>query len=461
MGRKYDFNYMVIGSGPAGSATALTLAKAKKRVALVEGKHFGGANLNTRDIPYGVALDFAHTYYKVSRLPEFSHQDLTFNFPTIVAQQFKTIIEAGGGNNKKLYEDAGIICINGYANFLDNNTIAIGDHKFTAEHFIIATGAHLNTSTIAGITAVNYLTPDTALKIRRLPKAVLVIGGGSTGCEIAEYYAKLGAKTLIMERSARLLPREDADADQALTNHFINDLGITVLTSSKALALEQDDLSKRVIFQNSRTEKMVRVDCIVLATGSQPNIDLGLENTDIKFTKTGAIKVNKYFATSAKNIYAVGDVISDESSTERAEYEGKLLATNIVNKTKSPINYKGFARTTNTCPAVVTIGLTEDELKRQKRKYKKSIIYLKDLSSSKISNIHYGFIKLIADRNNHIIGGCIVAPHAQAMAGELALTIRHNLTALELASTPHIANDFNYALQLAAKKLITKKNNQP
>ena len=101
MGRKYDFNYIVIGSGPAGSAAALTLAKAKKRVALVEGKYFGGTNLNTRDIPYGVALDFAHTYHKVSRLPEFSHQDLTFNFPTIVAQQFKAIIESGGGKDRK------------------------------------------------------------------------------------------------------------------------------------------------------------------------------------------------------------------------------------------------------------------------------------------------------------------------------------------------------------------------
>ena len=457
MGRKYDFNYIVVGSGPAGSAAALTLAKSKKRVALVEGKHFGGTNLNTRDIPYSVALDFAHTYYKASRLPEFSHQDLSFNFPTIVAHQLKAIIEAGGGNNKKIYEDAGIICINGYANFLDNNTIAVGDHQFTAKNFIIATGSHLDTSTIAGISAVNYLTPDTALKIRRLPKAVLVVGGGSTGCEIAEYYAKLGAKTLIMERSPRLLPREDADVSQTLTNHFVNDLGIMVLPSCKVIALEQDDISKRVIFQNSRTEKMVRVDCIVLATGSQPNIDLGLENTDIKFKKTGGIKTDKYFQTSAKNIYAVGDCVNDESSTERAEYEGKLLATNLINKARNPISYKGFARATDTSPAIVAIGLTEDDLKRQKRKYKKSIVYLKDLPIRKSNGSHYGFIKLIADRSGHIIGGCIVAPHAKAMAGELSLAIRHNLTALELASTPHVANDCSYAIQLAAKKLITKK----
>lgn len=456
MGRKYDFDYITIGSGPAGSAAALTLAKSKKRVALVEGRYFGGANLNTRDIPYGVSLDFAHTYHRISRFPELSHQDLSFSFPTIVAHQLKAIIESGGGNNQKIFDDAGIICIRGYANFLDNNTIAVGDQKFTSYNFIIATGSHLNTSGIAGTAAVNYLTPDTAIKIRRLPKAVLIVGGGSTGCEIAEYYAELGAKVIIMESSGRLLPREDNETSTTITEHFTNNLGIMVLPNCKVLALEQDDTSKRVIFQNSRTEKMVRVDCIVLATGSQPNTDLGLENAKVKYTPTG-IKVDKYFQTSAKNIYAIGDCTSDNSSTERAEYEGKLLASNLVNKTKNTVNYTGFARVTNTAPAIVTLGLSESVLKRRKRKYHKSIVYLKDLPASKIFNLRHGFVKLLTDRNGRILGGTIVAPNAQAMSGEIALAVRHSLTALEIASTPHIANDFSYATKLAAKKLVNKR----
>lgn len=457
MGRKYDFNYIVIGSGPAGSAAALTLAKAKKRVALIEGRYFGGSNINTRDIPYGVSLDFAHVYHKISRLPEFSHQDLSFNFPTIVAHQLKAIIESGGGNNQKKFEDAGVICIHGYANFLDNNTIAVGEQKFTANNFILATGSHLDNSMIAGTSSVNYLTPETALKIRRLPKAVLVIGGGSSGCEIAEYYAKLGAKTLLMEKSSRILPKEDLEVSEEIKNHFTRDLGIMVLPSCKAIAIEQDDLSKRVIFQSDRTEKMVRVDCIVLATGSKPTVDYGLENTSVKFQKTGGIKIDKFFQTSAKNIYAIGDCVNNESSTERAEYEGKLLATNLVNKTKNLTNYKGFARTTSTSPTVVTIGSSESDLKRSKRKYKKSIVYIKDIPASKIYNSKYGFVKLLANRSNHIIGGCVISDHAESISGEIALAVRHNLTAIEIASTPHIANDFSYAVQLAAKKLVNKK----
>lgn len=456
MGKKYDFNYIVIGSGPAGSAAALTLAKAKKRVALIEGGNFGGANLNTRDIPYKVALDFAHTYYKISYSPEFKNQELSFNFPTVVAHQLKAIIESDGGNNKKVFEDTGIICINGYANFLDNNTIAVGEQKFTAQNFILATGAHLDTSTVHGVENVNYLTPDTALKVRRLPKAVFVIGGGSTGCEIAEYYAMLGTKVLIAEKSPRLLPTEDSDVSQEIMDHF-DSLGITVLPNSKVLSIEQDDLSKRVIFQNNGSEKLVRVDCIVLATGSKPITDYGLENTNVKFVKPGELKIDRYFQTSAKNIFAIGDCVSKVSSTDRADYEGRLLASNLINKTKNIVNYKGFARITNTSPAVVTIGLSESDLKRNKQKYKKSIVYLKDIPAGKIYDSKRGLVKILTNRMNRIIGACIVAPNAESMSSELSLAVRHNLTSLEVASTPHGINDFNYAIKLAAQKSITNK----
>ncbi|MBR0467827.1 NAD(P)/FAD-dependent oxidoreductase [Candidatus Saccharibacteria bacterium] len=456
MGRKYDFDYIVIGSGPAGSAAALALTKAKKRVALVEGRYFGGSNLNTRNVPYNIALDFAHTYHKVTHFPEFAHQDFSFNFPTIVTHQLKAIIEAGGGSNQKNFNGTGVVCLHGYANFLDGNTIAIGDQKFTSQNFIIATGSHLDTSTIAGTDAVNYLKPETAIKIRRLPKVAIIIGGGPTGCEIAEYYAKLGAKAIIMEKSSRLLPHEDTDTSQTITNYFTNVLGIMVLPNCKVVALEQDDMSKRVIFQNDHIEKMVRVDCIVLATGSQPNTDLGLENAKVKYTTAG-IKTDKFFQTSAKNIYAIGDCLGNESSTERADYEGNLLASNLINHTKNTVNYRGFARVTSTSPTVITIGPTEADLKRQKRKYKKSIIHLRDTTAGKVHGVQYGFVKLLADRTNHIIGGCVVAPDAETMAGELALAVRHNLTALEIASTPHIANSFNNAIKLAAKKLAVKK----
>lgn len=456
MSKKYDFEYIVIGSGPAGSAAALRLAEAHKKVALVEGRFFGGSNLNTRDIPYAAALSFSHAYSRVQTFPELKSQDFHFNLPTVPARELKTIIESGG-NNKKRYEDAGIICIKGYANFLDPHTIAVGGTQFTGENFILATGSHLKVKEIAGTDQIKCLTPETAIKIARMPKVAAIIGGGSTGCEIASYYAELGIKVIILESAERLLPREDQEVGDQIANYFTGKLGATVLPSCKVVAIEQDEFSKRVIFRHRSSEKVVRVDCIVLATGSEPTLNYGLENAKVKFKNTG-ITANRYFETSTKHIYAIGDCLGGESSTDRAHQEGMTLANNLINKVKNPVNYKGFVRTINTFPEIATVGLSEDDLLKRDRKYKKSIAKLSDIAASKIDNFDYGFIKLLTDRSNHIIGATVVAPHAELLATEIALAIRHNITAIELASTPHSINSYNYLIKLAAKKLLTKKS---
>ena len=455
MGKKYDFNYIVIGSGPAGSTAALTLAKTKKRVALIEGRYFGGSNLNTRDIPYAVALDFSHSFSKILTFPEFNHQDLTFNFPTVAARELKTVIESGG-NNKKSYEDSGVVCFNGYVNFLDPHTIALNNQRITSEYFIIATGSHLKTLEISGTETVSYLTPETAIKTRHLPKVLAIVGGGSTGCEIASYFAELGTKVVILESAERLLPKEDQEVGEIITNYFSQKLGVSVFTNAKVVAIEEDRYSKSVIFRYENQEKIIRVDSIALATGSEPNLDLGLENANVKYNNAG-ITVNKYFETSTKHIYAIGDCIGQESSTDRAYHEGLTLATNLVNKTRTLVSYQGFIRLTNTYPEIATVGHTEDDLIKRDRKYRKSLIKLNEVIASKIYNFDYGFVKLLVDKNDHILGASIVSPNASLIAEEVSLAIRHNLTALELASTPHIINSYNYALKLAAKKIVQKK----
>lgn len=463
MGKKYNFDYVVIGSGPAGSTAAFTLAKNKKlKVAIVEASAYGGSNLNTRDIPYAVSLGFSHAYAKLSAYPEINSRELRYNFPTVVSHQ-EYIVSLLSGDGKKAYEDAGITAIDGYAHFLDGHTIAIGEEQITAANFIIATGTQLKTSEIAGLDQVNYLTPDTAIKVRRLPKFVFIIGGGSTGCEIAEYFAELGARTLIMEREKHILPREDKEAGLLLTDYLTNKLGVMVIPNSKVVAVSQEGNVKTVIFTTGGQEKMVNVDCIVVATGSEPAPDLGLENAGVKRRKNG-IAVDRLFHTSAKNIYAVGDCISGhESSTERAEYEASILANNLLSRSKNTVNYSGFIRVTNTYPEVATVGLNENDLLAKNRKYRKAIVPVRDIPASKTERLSHGFVKILTDTGDKIIGATIVAPHAALMAEELSIAIRHHLAALEIASTPHITNSWNYAVKLAAKQLLdgSKKKKAP
>ncbi|MBR3143841.1 NAD(P)/FAD-dependent oxidoreductase [Candidatus Saccharibacteria bacterium] len=452
MGKKYNFDYIIIGSGPAGSTAALTLAKSKKHIAIIEQQNFGGNHLNSRDIPYKVSLGFSHTFSHLSNRPEISGQELHYNFPTIVSHQ-SFITSTLSDDRKKELENAGVTCINGYANFLDKHTVAVGDQKYTADYFILATGSELKTSEIAGLDTVNYLTPSTAIKVRRLPKFVFVIGGGPSGCEIAEYFAELGAKVLIMERAGRILPHEDKEVSSTIKDYFTNELGIMVVPSARVVAVSQDGPIKRVIFNINGQEKMVRVDCIVLATGSSPITDYGLENAGVKYKRTG-IGADSSFRTSQKHIFAIGDALGGPSSTERAEYQASILANNILRKSKNPINYTGFIRITNTCPEIATVGSNELELSKQKKKFKKSIVYLNELLPCKAGQLDYGFVKILADRSGHILGATIVAPNAGLMAEEIAMAIRHHLTALEIASTPHISDSPNYAIKLAAKKLI-------
>ena len=455
MGRKYEYDYVVIGSGPAGTAAALRLAESRKKIAIVEGRFFGGSNLNTRDIPYGVALDFSHYYNRGYSYPELSSQDIHFNFPTIVARQLKTVIESGG-NNKDIFESKKITCIKGYANFLDKHTVAVGDKKVTSECFILATGAKLKTLEISGVNEVAHLTPETAIRLKRLPKVVAVVGAGSAGVEIAEYYAELGAKVILIETAGRILPREDVEVGETLSNYLSQKLGVTILTNSRVVAIEEDQISKRVIFRIGNSEKMVRVESIVLATGSQPRLDYGLENAGVRYKNAGII-VDKYFQTSAKNIYAVGDCIGGESSTDRALMQGATLASNLIDKSKTLVNYQGLVRTTKTMPEVAVVGLDEDDLLMRDRKYKKAVIGLDKIPASKIYSFNYGFVKLIASKSNKLIGAVVVAPDAELMISELALAVRHNLSILELASVPHSKNSFNYAIKLAAKELLNKK----
>ncbi len=457
MGKKFDFDYIIIGSGPAGRAAALTLSKSKKlHIAIVEGNKFGGSAINTRDIPYSVGLNFAYEYMNFVNYPEFRGQSIHYNLPTAVSHSEFITSEIKKVSAKE-FEDAGITRIDGAANFLGPNKIAVGVKEYTAKYFIIATGDKLKCNEISGLETVSHLTPATALKARRLPKAILIVGGGSTGCEIAEYYAALGSKVLIMERAEHLLPREDKEVGDTIASYFKNELGIMVLTNCKVVALEQDNLSKRVVFSTNHQEKVVRVENVILATGSEPILDYGLENAGVKFKNTG-ILVNKLFQTSAKNIFAIGDAIGgSDTSIERAEYEGTILASNILNKSKSLVNYNGFVRVTNTYPEIAVVGMNEYDLLKRDQKCKRATVKLDTILPSKVTGNTYGFVKILADHSGKLIGATIVAPGASSMIAELSLAIRHRLTVLELASTPHIALNNSNAIKLAAKQLITKK----
>ena len=455
MGKKYDFDYIVIGSGPAGRTVAEKLAKAKKKVAIVEGKLLGGAEINTRDLPYRTALEFAKTYHKFMNYSAVSGNSTYFNLPTL-ASNINSVVQTAG---KKIEEDftaLEIKIINGFANFLDAHTIAVDDKEYTATNFILATGSQLKANEISGLESVDYMTPDLALRVRRLPRFVFVVGGGPTGVQIAEYFAKLGTGVIIMERGTHLLPREDDEVGELIANYFTESLGITVVTNAKVLQITEDHMSKVVVFTNGAEEKMVRVDSVALATGSEPFLDYGLENAGVDY-KRGGIKVDKYFNTSAKNIYAIGDCLGNsDSSSERANLEASILAENILHRQKFTAKYSGLVRRINTGIPIAVVGMNERDTLARDIKCKRATIRLEAVPTISYPEYQKGFVKILADHSGHLIGATIAAPNAEDLINELSLVLSRHLTVEALATTPHPLDTPAAAISLAAKKLLSK-----
>lgn len=454
MGGRFDYQYTVIGSGAAGSAAALLAASFGVRTAIVEADRWGGTTLNYRDVPYNAALEFSHRYTAAitgGRLG-IASAGLRFNYPMVLNWQATAVRRAGGGSHQ-IFEDAGVACYHGAARFVGPHEIVVGDQQIRSEKFLIATGTKMTVGGISGVESVSCWTPNTALRMSRLPKVLMVVGGGSTGCEIAEYFAALGVKVLIAEAQETLLPREDVEVGELMATHLNKRFGVEVLTGARVVGVGQDEKSRRVFFLHDGHEKSVRVETIVLATTPQANTDLGLEQAGVKHSERG-IAVNQNLRTTSSHIWAAGDVIGGESSIERATYEAKLATTNALKKTNNLVNYVGFARMTNTLPKVAKVGLNEKDCEKVKMRHKAALVPIETISAANTQDFREGFVKLIIDSRGMVLGVTAVSPEADLVVQEVALAVRNGIKADQLAATPHVAAGWSEAVRAAARELV-------
>lgn len=458
MRKKFDFDIAIIGGGAAGIAAAQAAARLKKKVALIECDKIGGNSVNGYDIPCGAAMHFADLFADSVYGARFglSSKNLRYNYPTALHWYGKAVAKAYGTCKKKI-DESNITCFHGRAHFIGSHELSISkNNNITAKKILIATGSKPKSDGIAGLAAVPHLTPSTAFKISKVPKTVMVIGGGASGVEVAEYFAELGSKVAIAEISSRLLPREDEEVAQVLEQYFDKRFGMKILTQTRVVALERDAASNKVIFMRGGKECMVRVEAVVVATGSQPALDLGLENADVKFDQTG-IQVTRTLQTSAKHVFVAGDALGNhDSSTERAVYEAGIAIKNMFGKNSNYVNYNGFVRTVNTNPQVAVTGLTEDDLVKSAKKYKSVIVPLSVCEASNIHDFRMGFVKMLADKDGKLLGATIVAPNATEIIQEVSVMLRHGFSAIELASTPHVATSWSELVRMAARELVGK-----
>lgn len=457
MGKRFDFEYIVIGGGIAGITAAKQLAEAGRKVAIVEKNLLGGNCTVFHDVPSSMIFNISHFYSSAVKASRFglSTSNLKYDYNHLQAWRQRAVIKANTA--KRDLSALGVTVFQGRARFVGNYDLVVeegGETKnISASKFIIATGTLLNTSGIAGLDTVPFLTPNSALSTVHAPKAVMIVGGGPSGCEIAEYYAELGAKVVIVELSDRILPGEDEDISKVVEQCLVKRSGVKIFTQTRVTSLQKDGALTRVTFMRGGEEKTVRVETVVLATGYKPNTDLDLPNAGVSFDKKGVV-VDRTLQTSNRNIYAIGGVIDTHCSTEKAIYTGDVAVMNMLDRTKTFVNYDGFMRCIDTAPQVAIVGLTEDDLLKRHRKYKKALSPLSAVTASIVNDEIAGFLKILADGQGKILGAAMIGPNASEVLQEIALSIRHNLPLIEIASTPHKENDWNNLVKVTAKKLL-------
>lgn len=453
--KKYDYDLIVIGSGAGGGVTAHIAARAGKKVAIIEDEKVGGECPNYGCIPTKALLHSAEIYEAAKNGSKYGIRAsaTSFHYPTIKKWKDLAVAHTGTAEGDKAYEAEGIDIIKGHAHFIDSHTVSVAKKRFSAKKYLVATGTKNFVPPVKGLEEAGYLTYRQAIDLKSPPKSLLVLGGGAIGCEFAQFFSIFGTKVHIAEMAPRLLFREDADVGNIVGALFERDRDIKVHTSTKVVAVEKKSGKKVVHFEKDGEPYSLKVDEILLAAGKVANTDLGLDNAGVKYDRRG-IKVGDTMQTSASHIYAAGDVTGGYMFTHMASYESRIAAHNILHKDTVHAKYHAVPRCVFISPEVASVGLTEEEVKEKKIKYKVGAVPISILGRANTSDIQDGFVKVLATKKGGvIIGASIVSPHAGEMIHELALAVNHGLTVHHIESTIHAFPTWSEAIRTACAKI--------
>lgn len=451
----FDYDLIVIGSGAGGSAAATIAAREGKHVAIVEADTFGGDSPNWSDVPMKALLHAAHLYDEARHGARFGLRSgtLGYNFPSLRAWKDLAVKRTGAGGNRRYYENQGIATYHGAAHFLSPNEISVNRRHLSAASFLVATGSHWVAPNIQGLSDLTHFTPRTILDVTRPPKSLYIIGAGTIGVEIAQLMAIFGTKVYLAEIASRILPQEDEEVSLQLEQILREQKGVTALTQTRTLMVVKDGLGKRVTFSRGGIEKSIHVDDILIATGRTPTVDLGLENASVQYTPKG-IGTDAFLQTTARHIFAAGDVLGRNGHAHTALLESRVAAHNLLHpKSRISPDYTATSRLTFTYPGIASVGLSEDDCLKRDLSIKKAVAPLTIIARSNTSDFRDGFVKIITDKKSIIIGATVVAPHAAEIIHELALAVKWQMTAEQLAGTPHAFLSWSEAVRVAAAKL--------
>lgn len=426
---------VVIGGGPGGYPAAIRAAQIGARVALIEKTALGGTCLNCGCIPTKALL---HTGELLNQTRGASSQGIRaekvrLDFPKAMQWKNKAVRNLLTGV-ESILKSNGIRVIKGRGMLVDPHLVRVGEtgENISTDKIIIATGSVPLRIPIEGAELPGVITSDEALRLKKLPRSVLIIGGGMIGVEFAQIFRRMAARVTLVEMLPRILPNEDAEMVNKLRG-ILEKEGIEILTKTQIREIKEAKGANIVALENKKR----RFDAILLASGRAPWTEgLGGESIGIKKQK-GFVAVDKYLKTNVPDIYAVGDVIGTQMLAHVATCEGERAAQNALGL-RMPMDYKAVPRVLYTSPELASVGLTEEEAKQTYGDIKVGKYSLLGCGKAVIMGTTTGMVKLIAkSRSDQVVGVHILGPHAGELIAEAVLGIQLGATLTDFGSTMH------------------------
>jgi len=454
-----NFDVIIIGGGPGGYVCAIRAAQLGLKTACIESRGaLGGTCLNVGCIPSKSLLNLSENFHKAKK--DFNQQgieisDIKLNIDKMMSNKNKSIqiltkgVEFLFKKNKVTYlKGKGVL-------FSKNDVVVYNNNKkenYKAKNIVIATGSDV--ASLPGITIdeKNIISSTGALSLNKVPKKLLVIGGGYIGLEMGSVWSRLGAEVTVIEYLDCITPGMDREISQEFQK-ILHKQGIKFKLNSKVSSVKNKNNSVLVTFTDNKTSKneTMEADKVLVSVGRKPYTEgLNLSKIGIKKDDKGRIKVNEKLQTSVNNIYAIGDVIKGPMLAHKAEDEGIAVAEILAGQA-GHVNYDVIPGVVYTSPEVATVGKTEEQLKSENKTYKVGKFPFLANSRAKVNNETEGFVKILADSNtDKVLGVHIIGPHCGDMIAEMALAMEFGASAEDIARTCHAHPTHTEAIKEAA-----------
>jgi dihydrolipoamide dehydrogenase len=456
-----DYDLIVIGAGPGGYVAAIRAAQLGLKTACVESREtLGGTCLNVGCIPSKAMLHASEMYHEAhsGALAKFGidFKGVALNLDQMQAEKTKAVGELTGGI-EFLFKKNKVDWLKGHAAFTSANSIDVAGKSYTAKNIMIATGSSV--TPLPGVEIDQKVVVDStgALALPKVPKHMVVIGGGVIGLELGSVWLRLGAEVTVVEYLDQILPGMDGEVRKEAAKIFKKQ-GFNIRTGTKVTGASVKGGKATLTVEPAAggASEAIEADCVLVSIGRRPNTEgLALDKAGLTVNKRGQIEIGHDFQTNVPGIYAVGDVVPGPMLAHKAEDEG-LAAADFIAGGTGIVNHDVIPGVVYTYPEIASVGLTEEEAK-ERGEVKVGKFPMMANSRAKTNRDTDGFVKVVADaKTDRVLGVHIIASIAGSMIAEAAVAMEFGATSEDIAYTCHAHPTHAEALKEAAMAVTGK-----